>query len=835
MKQRISALLLVFSLIIGLFPGLFSLPVHAASDSEPKPIVANACQHGPKNDAPVGYSARPSFDGYLIELTPQRVTDTFRYLDEMYVEKHPEAALLVNTGTEKDRADLKALAKRITAGCTTDTAKANAIDSWLRYNIFYEIDSSAYASDTMYDGIGNCLSYANLMQFLLRSLGIPAVVGDGWRGDMKTSTIDLFNHEGHAWCFVRLGGEWVMYDPLWLEGGTTDRDYMAKYIYFDTVEFVSPASDRENLPPETYDKPKVYHNDGTVFIWNEYLDNTLGTLSYYVNNQCYVFVTNQCEPETGISDGWYYIHSDYDKRKMERGDVYCDSWISYGDYATGNAMSIGYAHANGMHIDGAVMTLDGQDYLMNGNQSFPILADKDDYSIMYGLFTLKEGFTGEFLGLPWQNSNTPGCRVTWENLNPEVATVDSNNHITCHDEGYAEFIINLERLENSGYYTLMGMTRLSIQVSNDVRILPEESNTPPEAPTVNITNVSSTGKIKLSWKAVDGAAEYKVYRSTSKNGTYKRLTTVTGTSVTNNSAVAGTQYYYYVVAVSESGVASEKSNIVTRTCDLPRPELKISVVASTGKLKLRWDAIDGATKYEVHRSTDGGKTYSLLKTVTGTSLTNTSITAGNKYYYKVKAIHSKSSANSAFSSAKYGTCDLPRPVVKISVVSSTGKLKLRWDAIDGAAKYEVYRSTDGGKTYSLLKTTTGTSLTNTSITAGNKYYYKVKAIHSNSNANSAYSSARYGTCDLARPTAQVSLNSEGKPVVSWGEVAGAEKYIMYIYDADGNQLSSHSTTNLQLTHVGADKGETYSYRVMAVHSNTSANSAKSNTVSITAN
>ena len=355
----------------------------------------------------------------------------------------------------------------------------------------------------------------------------------------------------------------------------------------------------------------------------------------------------------------------------------------------------------------------------------------------------------------------------------------------------------------------------------------------PEAPTVSVTNVSSTGKIKLSWKAVDGAEEYKVYRSTSKSGTYKRLTTTSGTSLTNTSAKAGTQYYYYVVAVDGNGKESEKSNIVTRTCDLPRPELKISVVASTGKLKLSWGAIDGATEYELYRSTDGGKNYKLLKATTKTSLTHTGAVAGNKYYYKVKAIHSKSSANSAFSSAKYGTCDLPRPEVKISVVASTGKLKLRWDAIEGAVKYEVYRSTDGGETYKLLKTTTGTSLTNTSVTAGNKYYYKVKAIHSNSNANSAYSSVKYGTCDLARPTATVKLNNKGKPVVSWGEVAGAEKYIMYIYDADGNQLSSHSTTNLQLTHVGADKGVTYSYRVMAVHSNSAANSAKSTAVSIT--
>ena len=88
----------------------------------------------------------------------------------------------------------------------------------------YEVNTSAFASDTFYRRTGNCLSYANLMQFLLRSLGVPAVVGDGWRGNMAESTVDLFGFDGHAWCFVRLDNQWVMYDPLWIEGGTTDRD-----------------------------------------------------------------------------------------------------------------------------------------------------------------------------------------------------------------------------------------------------------------------------------------------------------------------------------------------------------------------------------------------------------------------------------------------------------------------------------------------------------------------------------------------------------------------------------------------------------------------------------
>ena len=37
-------------------------------------------------------------------------------------------------------------------------------------------------------------------------------------------------------------------------------------------------------------------------------------------------------------------------------------------------------------------------------------------------------------------------------------------------------------------------------------------------------------------------------------------------------------------------------------------------------------------------------------TTTNTSVTNTSAEAGKTYYYKVKAIHSKSAANSAYSS-----------------------------------------------------------------------------------------------------------------------------------------------------------------------------------------
>ena len=351
------------------------------------------------------------------------------------------------------------------------------------------------------------------------------------------------------------------------------------------------------------------------------------------------------------------------------------------------------------------------------------------------------------------------------------------------------------------------------------------------APELKVGNVASTGKIKLTWDEVSSAVKYKVYRSTDKEN-WTLLKTTTGTSLTNTSTEAGTLYYYYVRAIAEDGTRSEKSNIVSRRCDLPQPVVSLSNVASTGKIKISWEAIDGAKKYEVYRSTDN-KTWSKLYTTTGTSLTNTSTEAGTLYYYKVRAIASNSGANSAFSTVKSRRCDLPRPVITLSNVASSGKIKITWEPVEGAVKYQVYRSTDN-ENWSKLYTTTGTSLTNTSTDAGTLYYYKVMAIASNSGANSAFSSVKSRRCDLAQPLLTVTLNDAGKPYLTWEAVDGAVKYRVDRSTDGENWTKLITVTSPRLTHSSAESGITYYYRVYAIASNTAANSAYSEIVSITA-
>ena len=257
------------------------------------------------------------------------------------------------------------------------------------------------------------------------------------------------------------------------------------------------------------------------------------------------------------------------------------------------------------------------------------------------------------------------------------------------------------------------------------------------APTISIK--TENGKPTMSWPAVDGAVKYDVYRATSKTGTYNKYYTTTNTSYTNTSAVPGTTYYYKVKAVAANGKTSDFSAIKYITCDCAAPVATISTSASSGKPTLKWNAVDGATKYEIWRATSSNGEYVKYYTTTKTSYTNTSAVAGNTYYYKVKAICDKSSyGDSAFSAVKYITCDCAQPVV--SITTSSGHPKLSWKAVDGADKYVIYRATSSNGTFNKYDTTSKTTYTNTSATAGTTYYYKVVAVSDNSTyADSAYS------------------------------------------------------------------------------------------------
>ena len=169
-------------------------------------------------------------------------------------------------------------------------------------------------------------------------------------------------------------------------------------------------------------------------------------------------------------------------------------------------------------------------------------------------------------------------------------------------------------------------------------------------PVVKPDYLISTGKPYIKWTAVSGASQYEVYRSGSKDGTYTLLGTTTATNYTDNKANAGYTYYYKVKAVSKvsSGANSYYSVVIGATCHCARPSVKITT--SNGSPRLTWNAVTGASQYEVYRATSKNGSYTKMFTTSNLSYTNTSAKAGTTYYYKVKAVSKvKSTANSAFS------------------------------------------------------------------------------------------------------------------------------------------------------------------------------------------
>lgn len=266
------------------------------------------------------------------------------------------------------------------------------------------------------------------------------------------------------------------------------------------------------------------------------------------------------------------------------------------------------------------------------------------------------------------------------------------------------------------------------------------------SPVLKISNVTSTGKIKLTWAKIDGAVKYELYRATSEKGTYKLIKTSTGTSFTNTSTTAGTTYYYKMRAVATDGTASAYSAVVKRCCDCAKPVVKITNVSSSGAIKVSWTAVSGADKYYVYRATSENGTYKKVKTTTSTSYTNTSATVGKKYYYKVKAVSDKNSSSlSAYSDVVSRVRDCGKPTIRVGVWNK--KPYVMWDEIDGADKYVVYRATSKSGTYTEIGRTTKTTYNDTKAKSGKTYYYKVMAISNKStSANSAKSNIASYTC-----------------------------------------------------------------------------------------
>lgn len=81
---------------------------------------------------------------------------------------------------------------------------------------------------------------------------------------------------------------------------------------------------------------------------------------------------------------------------------------------------------------------------------------------------------------------------------------------------------------------------------------------PPSAPTGLAASAAGQNQINLSWNAVAGATEYRIYRATTSGGPYSQVGTSATTSFSNTGLTCNTTYFYVVRAFA--GCESANSN-----------------------------------------------------------------------------------------------------------------------------------------------------------------------------------------------------------------------------------------------------------------------------------
>jgi len=359
---------------------------------------------------------------------------------------------------------------------------------------------------------------------------------------------------------------------------------------------------------------------------------------------------------------------------------------------------------------------------------------------------------------------------------------------------------------------------------------------PPAAPTnVSAESLSST-KIRVSWDEVNTAVSYKIYRSATSTGTYSPVGSTSGktsTNLTDEGLNPATTYYYKVTAESECMESAQSVSYGLATTDcVNAPETAPTNVraeeTSTG-IKISWNEVSGLGSwdyYNIYISETPNSGYYRSTRVRGlyTEFTLTGIEPSTTYYIKISAENScgESALSTNYASVTTESCNLPIPSTPTPTVStsSSRSVQVSWDEVDGAATYYVYRSTERYSTYWTVGLgLTGTSFTDTTVTASTTYYYAVKSINAcGGRAEYLGDVASVTTlCETPIPTnVSASAKSSSSIEITWSAVSGAVSYSVYrASTTTGTYTRVDNTASNSFTNTGLSSLTTYHYKVTA--------------------
>ncbi len=282
---------------------------------------------------------------------------------------------------------------------------------------------------------------------------------------------------------------------------------------------------------------------------------------------------------------------------------------------------------------------------------------------------------------------------------------------------------------------------------------------------------SSTAQVALSW--TDGSCEtgYVVWRNTVNSfGSSTAIYTNAANTVAYNDtgATPGQLYWYFVTATNVTG-----SSAASVGNDGYRKLATVAITSATDgtdltQVTLIWGDVTGETGYGIWRNTtDNSGTAAWLANAAAdaTSYNDTSATAGQQYYYFVRATNSTSASLGDFQANGEGGY---RKLATVTGVAATenlsDKVTVTWTDGTGETGYGIWRYTSdvsGSASCIGSAAANAVSYDDATATAGQQYYYWVRATNSTSASLSDFSASDAGMKTLTEPTTAASAITFG--------------------------------------------------------------------------
>ena len=147
-------------------------------------------------------------------------------------------------------------------------------------------------------------------------------------------------------------------------------------------------------------------------------------------------------------------------------------------------------------------------------------------------------------------------------------------------------------------------------------------------------------QIYLKWNRVGGATGYRVYKSSSRNGTYRYIGKTSSNSKTtyiDRNTRAGKTYYYRVKASETSKKIPAAYSQKVSCKAVPGKVYKVKTKKYYKSIKITWQKVSLTSGYQVYMSVNRSNSFKKKKTTSGTAYTTGKLKTGNTYYFKVRS------------------------------------------------------------------------------------------------------------------------------------------------------------------------------------------------------